>query len=1027
MKNKIIVSLLFLCLVFSCKKEDLTFEPNVAIEENIENEEIDVISNFEDNFGGQIQANFLGTILNQKKEPVSEAKVSLGNLSTITDANGIFSFKEATVFEKHAFIRVEKEGYINGSRVLVPNATGINALKIIVLEKVTTAIIDSGENSEVTLTNGTKVSLQGNYITENGDPYSGKVEVSLHYLAPSNVDTYSEMPGSLLGSSENNDAVLLQSYGMVAVNLFAPGGALLNIDPETPATIELPIDTSQLSFAPQTIPLWYFDETLGYWKKEGSATKVNGMYVGEVSHFSFWNCDDFVDFVNLCVNIKSNKNKAVTNTTVILERQTNNFTAGSGITNDTGDVCGIIPANETITLKTYFTNCNNDQLVYEEQIGPFTIDAEIDVILNIAEFEDINIVASAVNCQSNEPITNGYALLLNGTKSKVIPVVEGAIAIDMMYCLEELDASVVLYDLDDKTESQVVEFTFAGNEMNLGEINTCETVDNNEDEKIYTGNVVLNTQEEVDDFGNQGYTKIRGNLVINDASAPITNLGLLEKLVVVEGDLEIKYNVSLANLFGLQNLERVEGSLILRENPELNQISSLQSLQVIGESFAFFGNHKVISLDGLQNIAIINNDLEIVDNDALVSLEGLNNLAQVLGNFHLGSGITQATVTAENRSLNDIAALEKLTNVGKDLRLIGQPALLDYSGLTNLITVGERLTITFEGETNLIVDGFANLKSVGGQLHIYANNVTEISGFNNLENVEELSVNGSLSPLKTISGFNSLISGSVAISLMQNLESIEGFQSLVNSKGISISRNPLLKNINGFNNLETVSESFSIQGNPLLENASGFSLLREVGVFFSLNDNDSMTNLNDFSSLEVLLGGGSLSIKQMDGLVDLTGLSSLTALHEGRLEISDNRNLTSLNGLNNLVSVGNYVLIDNCDSLINLDGLQGLTSIGSFSENSSGSARVRAYLEIIDNDNLVSLEGLNNLNSVGRDVRIGVSWNISSLVRRSNPKLSDFCALINLFENDNTNSVVEIENNAHNPSKYAILNGSCKL
>jgi len=53
----------------------------------------------------------------------------------------------------------------------------------------------------------------------------------------------------------------------------------------------MPIASSQLSFAPNTIPLWYLDETTGLWKEEGMATKTGSSYVGTVQHFSTWNCD----------------------------------------------------------------------------------------------------------------------------------------------------------------------------------------------------------------------------------------------------------------------------------------------------------------------------------------------------------------------------------------------------------------------------------------------------------------------------------------------------------------------------------------------------------------------------------------------------------------------------------------------------------------------------------------------------------------------------------------------------------------
>ncbi|MBC7643215.1 MAG: hypothetical protein H7174_12930 [Flavobacterium sp.] len=44
----------------------------------------------------------------------------------------------------------------------------------------------------------------------------------------------------------------------------------------------MPITAAQLSSSPSSIPLWHFDENLGIWLKEGTATKVGSTYQGSV-------------------------------------------------------------------------------------------------------------------------------------------------------------------------------------------------------------------------------------------------------------------------------------------------------------------------------------------------------------------------------------------------------------------------------------------------------------------------------------------------------------------------------------------------------------------------------------------------------------------------------------------------------------------------------------------------------------------------------------------------------------------------
>jgi uncharacterized repeat protein (TIGR01451 family) len=87
--------------------------------------------------------------------------------------------------------------------------------------------------------------------------------------------------------------------------------------------------------------------------------------------------------------------------------------------------------------------------------------------------------------------------------------------------------------------------------------------------------------------------------------------------------------------------------------------------------------------------------------------------------------------------------------------------------------------------------------------------------------------------------------------------------------------------------------------------------------------------------------------------------------------------ITNLNGLNGLTSIGGYLFIRNCAQLTNLTGLSTLTSIGGF-------------LAIQDNLALVDLNGLNNLTTVGQDLQIGGSnW-------QTNAALTNLAGLDNL-------------------------------
>ncbi|TXE16395.1 hypothetical protein ES692_12760 [Psychroserpens burtonensis] len=127
---------------------------------------------------------------------------------------------------------------------MIPKTDGVNRLDIVLLKKEVTAVINSGESSIVTEPNGIKVRFLGDFINQDGNPYSGQVDVVLDYIRPNNTATFTRMPGGLFAQTTENNAVILETYGMVSVNLFLPSGEELNIDENSSAIIEFPVDFS---------------------------------------------------------------------------------------------------------------------------------------------------------------------------------------------------------------------------------------------------------------------------------------------------------------------------------------------------------------------------------------------------------------------------------------------------------------------------------------------------------------------------------------------------------------------------------------------------------------------------------------------------------------------------------------------------------------------------------------------------------------------------------------------------------------
>ena len=173
---------------------------------------------FVENFGNSTSRDFMGQVVDKNNLPVSGASIKIGSTTVQTDANGIFIANGASVYEKHAFIKVSKAGFIDGSRSMVPTS-GKNSVRIMLIPSTPTATIAAGSASEVSLPSGTKVNFDGSFEDENGNAYSGTVQVSLFHLTTSDENLSELMPGSFYAQNESGAEAILETFGAVVMTV----------------------------------------------------------------------------------------------------------------------------------------------------------------------------------------------------------------------------------------------------------------------------------------------------------------------------------------------------------------------------------------------------------------------------------------------------------------------------------------------------------------------------------------------------------------------------------------------------------------------------------------------------------------------------------------------------------------------------------------------------------------------------------------------------------------------------------------
>ncbi|MEI8048468.1 MAG: T9SS type A sorting domain-containing protein, partial [Bacteroidota bacterium] len=303
-----------------------------------------------------------------------------------------------------------------------------------------------------------------------------------------------------------------------------------------------------------------------------------------------------------------------------------------------------------------------------------------------------------------------------------------------------------------------------------------------------------------------------------------------------------------------------------------------------------------------------------------------------------------------------------------------------FNGLENLTSVGGGVTLDYNHDITSLT-GLENLASIGGWLGIGYN--MHLSSLTGLEN------------LATLGGGLSVANNDILTSLLA-LQSIES----ASINNLMIVNNPSLSRCEAQGICDYLANSAATS--TIYGNAPGCSNRDEVELacdssFYCLPDGIVFTTQSQVDSFQINHPGcsgveGDVKIF-LSNISNLNGLSVLTSI--GRdLIITDNLNLSSLNGLQNLHSIGRDLIVGN-NSLVTLSGLNDLNHIGSnvqagnflvennpFLINFTGLenlTQISGKLDIVSNPLLINLQGLNSLSYLDSDLTIDGNQSLESL------------------------------------------------
>jgi hypothetical protein len=465
--------------------------------------------------------------------------------------------------------------------------------------------------------------------------------------------------------------------------------------------------------------------------------------------------------------------------------------------------------------------------------------------------------------------------------------------------------------------------------------------------------ITFTTQEQIDSFpvNYPGCTEIGGNVDIMNGQ--ITNLLGLSNITAIGGRLTIGLIEELTTLSGLDNLTTIGDYLYILNNENLTNLTGLNQLVTIGSSMSFYGNPSIENFEGLNNLNSIGGDFFVEWNENLQNFTGLEDLDSIGGRLDFFS----------NQFLLNLSGLDSLKHIGGEISIQYNTSLSDIQGLSNL-EQGTINNLNISSNPALhecqILPFCQFLSNPTGSVNIYSNG----AGCNNPAEIAESC------------GFalGCLPYGNYWVKTQQEADNFfQNFPDCNDLKGDLTIGGSSLNYVNGLYGINSVEGHLILTHNRQMNNLIGLESLIQVGgnLYIGGYEADGNEYLRNFEGLENLVNfDGDIQIIGNYSLVNLQGLSGIDSVND--LSITTYPGMIDLSGLDSLTSVMHDLHIAGY-SIKHLDGLEKIDSING-------------NLYIGATDSLIDMQGLNNLVYIGEDLSLSYNKSLNSLADLINLK-----------------------------------------
>jgi len=264
MKNNLLYIMLTLLLFSSCRKDDIVdtnVNPPPAAEVFYE-------------------ADIIGKVVDQDGNALENAIISNNGEEVMTDVNGLFRIKDLEMGANFGtFLEVGAEGYFESGYRIYAGGTYDRTIQITLVEKVVSGYVSGASGDKITLDGGLEIDFPANAFTANGTDYDGVVTVYAYHVDPSEEGYLDRAPGDLSGTDETGANYILESFGMVAVEMETADGQYVQLREIDAASLCLQIFDGRYQGSLEGMIVELVSETAGI---SAGVTDIEGNVTGQV-------------------------------------------------------------------------------------------------------------------------------------------------------------------------------------------------------------------------------------------------------------------------------------------------------------------------------------------------------------------------------------------------------------------------------------------------------------------------------------------------------------------------------------------------------------------------------------------------------------------------------------------------------------------------------------------------------------------------------------------------------------------------